>query len=54
MKRSSLAYLLSLVVAALLGFGAGYWFRDSTDDSVEHRAHEAARHMQEAVRSLTR
>lgn len=54
MKRAPLVFLLSLLVAALLGFGAGWWLRDWSDDSVEHRAHEAAEHMRDAVRSLTR
>ncbi len=54
MKRDRAVLLLFLVVAALVGFGLGWWVRDRTDDSVEHRAHEAAEHMRDAVRSLTR
>jgi hypothetical protein len=54
MKRDRLVLLLSLVIAALLGFGVGWWFRDASDDSVEHRAHEAAQHVRDAFRALTR
>jgi hypothetical protein len=55
MKRARVIFFLCLVAAALLGIGLGWWLRDASDeDSVEHRAHQAAEHMREAVRSLTR
>jgi hypothetical protein len=49
-----LVFLLSLALAAILGFGAGWWARSTSDESVEQRAHEAARHLQDAYRALTR
>ncbi len=54
MNRQRLVFVVSLVVAALLGFGLGWWFRESTDDSVEHRAHQAVQHVRDAFHSLTR
>jgi len=54
MSRQRAVFLLSLMVAALLGFGVGWWLRDRTDDSVESRAHRAAQHMRDAFHSLTR
>ncbi len=54
MKRDRLVFLVSLIIAALLGFGIGWLVRDYSEDSVERRAHEAARHVREAFRSLTR
>jgi hypothetical protein len=54
MKPARVIFLLSLALAAIFGFGAGWWARASSEASVEQRAHEAARHLQEAFRSLTR
>ncbi len=54
MKAERAVLLLSLVIAAIIGFGLGWWLRDSSTDSVESRAHHAAQHMREAIRSLTR
>ncbi len=54
MKAERAVFVLSLVIAAILGLGLGWWLRGSTDESVESRAHKAAEHMREAVRSLTR
>jgi hypothetical protein len=54
MKRDRLVFLLSLVLAALLGLGVGWWLRDRSDDSLEHRARTAVHHVQDAFRTLTR
>jgi hypothetical protein len=54
MRPARLVFLLSLALAAILGFGAGWWARASSEVSLEQRAHEAARHLQDAFRSLTR
>ncbi len=54
MKRDRLVFLLSLVIAVLLGLGLGWWLRDRSDETLEHRARMAAHRMEDAVRSLTR
>jgi hypothetical protein len=54
MKRQRVVFVLSLVIAALLGFGLGWWFGDHSENSLERRAHEAVRHVRDAYRSLTR
>ncbi|HET6440030.1 MAG TPA: DUF1049 domain-containing protein [Anaeromyxobacter sp.] len=46
--------LLLALIAAALGFAAGYYVRDLSDDSLEHRTRAAAEHVREAFRSLTR
>ncbi len=46
--------LLLLVAAALaVGFAAGWWYRNRSDDSIEHRTREATEHMKDAFRTLT-
>ncbi len=42
-----------VLVAAVAGFAAGWWWRDRHEDSIERRTHEAAEHMKDAVRALT-
>ncbi len=54
MKAVRAVFVLSLVIAAIVGLGLGWWLRGATDESVESRAHRAAQHMREAFRSLTR
>ncbi len=54
MSRDRAVFLLSLIVAALLGFGIGWWLRDRSAESLEQRAHHAAQHVRDAFRSLTR
>ena len=54
MKRDRLVFLVSLLIAALLGIGLGWWIRDRSDDSMEHRAHQAVEKVRGAFRSLTR
>jgi cytochrome bd-type quinol oxidase subunit 2 len=53
MNRDRLIFIVSLVVAALLGLGIGWWLRGHPDDSTEHRARAAAQHLRDAFRSLT-
>ncbi len=53
MRNGKLLVLL-LLVAAAVGFAAGWWYRDRHDDSIEHRTREAAEHMKDAVRALTK
>ncbi len=53
-RRDRAIFILSLIVAALLGFGIGWWLRDRSEDSLEHRARDAAQHVRDAFRSLTR
>jgi hypothetical protein len=45
---------LSVLLAAAAGFAAGWWWRDRSDHSMERRAEEAAEHMKDAVRALTK
>jgi hypothetical protein len=52
MRPERSVFILSLVVALLLGLAMGWWLR--SDDSVESRAHRAAEHLRGAIRSLTR
>jgi hypothetical protein len=52
MKSVKILALL-VVLAVAVGFAAGWWYRDSHDDSIEHRTKEAAEHMKDAFRSLT-
>ncbi len=54
MNRDRALFFLSLIVAALLGFGIGWWLRDHADAPVEERARQAAEHVRDAFRSLTR
>ena len=54
MRRERALFVLSLVLAALLGVGLGWWLRDRSDEPLEQRAHQAAEHVRAAVRSLTR
>ncbi len=54
MKRERAVLVLFLVVAAIVGFGLGWWLRDRSDDSVERRIQQAAEHIRQAGRSLTR
>ncbi len=54
MKRSTLMLLVALLLAAAVGFGAGWWARDRTFDTPERRAQRAAEHLRDAFRDLTR
>lgn len=47
-------FVVLLVLAIAGAFGAGWWIRGRSDPSWEDRTHEAADHINEAVRSLTR
>lgn len=53
MRNGKLLAVLVLVAAAA-GFAAGWWWRDRSDHSIERRTEEAAEHMKDAVRALTR
>jgi hypothetical protein len=53
MPRNRLTLIAWLVVAALAGFGAGWWVGARTDAPIERRAHQAAEHIREAFRALT-
>jgi hypothetical protein len=48
-----LALLLSLLAAALIGFGLGWWLRDPSDEPLERRAQRAAEQLRDTFRSLT-
>ncbi len=54
MKRTRLAFYISLLLAAILGFGLGWWLRDRRPDTVEERAHRAVEQVRDSFRSLTR
>ena len=54
MSRQRTVFLLSLVLAAVLGFGIGWWLRDHAEEPLESRARHAAQHVRDAFRSLTR
>ncbi len=53
MSRARLVFILTLLLAALLGFGIGWWLRDGAEEPLEQRAHHAAQHVRDAFRSLT-
>lgn len=53
MRHGKLVALLVLV-AATAGFAAGWWWRGRSDHSIERRAEEAAEHMKDAVKALTK
>jgi len=54
MPRSPSTLLALVIVAALIGFCAGWMVRSHTDTSIEARAHRAAEHIRDAARDLTR
>jgi hypothetical protein len=47
-------FILILVLAALGGFYAGWWYRGRTHPSVEDRIHEETERLRDATRALTR
>jgi len=53
MRRDRVMFLVSLLVAALLGVWLGWWIHGRSDDSLERRSHEAVQHVRDAFRSLT-
>jgi hypothetical protein len=54
MDRNRGWLLVALLLAGLLGFGAGWWFRAHSDTPLEARARAAVMHVREAFHSLTR
>lgn len=46
--------LVALLLAGLLGFGAGWWARAHSDTPLEARARKALLQVREAFHSLTR
>lgn len=53
MKSEQAKFLVWLLLAALLGFGAG-WLARGREDSLEQRTHRAVEHVRDAFRSRTR
>jgi len=53
MPRSFSTLLALVILAALVGFCAGWLVRSRTDSSIEARAHRAAEHIRDAARDLT-
>ncbi len=47
-------FALFLVLAALGGFYAGWWYRGRSNPSVEDKLHEATERLRDAGRALTR
>jgi hypothetical protein len=54
MDRDRVRLLLALLLAGLLGFGAGWWLRARSDTPLEVRARNALLHVREAFHELTR
>ncbi len=54
MSRDRAVFLLSLILAALVGFGIGWMLRDRSEASLEARARTSVQHVRDAFRSLTR
>jgi hypothetical protein len=54
MDRNRARLLLALLLAGLLGFGAGWWLRARSNTPLEVRARKAVMHVREAFHTLTR
>jgi hypothetical protein len=52
--RNGKLLALIVLVAAIAGFAAGWWYRDRSEDSIERRTRDAVEHLRDAGRALTR